>query len=78
MPDWNRPLTRPVQVRDGPTLTTLAQARAFILKQPERPPWPNCAGVFLNAANTGSKGDILTATQALEDALFIDGLRLKL
>lgn len=78
MAHWRKPLARVVETTDGKSFTTLADARAFVLTQPERAPWPKVAGELLKAANSGGVPDIIEATHAFESALFIDGLRLKL
>lgn len=62
MANWKLPLARPVQVRNGPTLRTLSDARAYILKQPETDqPWQHAAGALMHAADNGKVDDV-TAT----------------
>jgi hypothetical protein len=76
--DWRRKLSAPLQVLRGPTLRTLADARAWILELPadvqEYTAWQAAARKMLDAADGG---DIDAATKQIELALFTGG-RLKL
>lgn len=71
---WPAHLTRPVQVKNGPTLRTLDDLRAFILSEPkavqERKIW-QCACELLLAAAEGD-GDIGAVTEKVELALFLE------
>jgi hypothetical protein len=76
--NWRRKLSAPLQVRNGPALRTLADARAWILKLPADvqgwSAWQAAAGKLIDAADGG---DIDAATLQLELALFTTG-KLKL
>lgn len=78
MANWRLKLSNPIETRDGDKFTTLANARAFVIKQPDRNEWHWAAGKLLAAAESGNSDDIAEATKALRSALFLDGLRLKL
>jgi hypothetical protein len=71
---WSAKLTRTIVLKDGTTLTTLADARAFILKQPkhiqERGSWQHAAELMILAAERG--GSIEAATIQIENALFLE------
>jgi hypothetical protein len=66
-------LIRPLRVRGGKTLRTLADARAFMLGMPKtlqlRASWQEAAEVMLEACRTG---DVATATDRVERALFLN------
>jgi hypothetical protein len=53
MPSWTRKLSRPVKVKHGPVLHTLADARAFMVELPEaiqmRKSWQHAAAQILAA-----------------------------
>ncbi len=70
---WRVRLSRPIQVRNGPKLETLADVRDFILAKPghvqERPIWQLAAAALLYAAENG--GAIALATRRTENALFL-------
>jgi hypothetical protein len=73
--NWRRKLSAPLQVRDGPTLRTLADARAWMLLAvppdvQEYTAWQAAARKMLEAADGG---DIDAATLQLELALFTTG-----
>jgi hypothetical protein len=76
MERWQSKLSRSLVVRDGRTLGTLAEARAFILKLPEadqhRSSWQIAAERLLEAAE--KSGRIERATEAIERALFLQGM----
>lgn len=44
MPNWRKKLTRPVETTSGDRFETLHDARAYVLKQPERNEWHSAAG----------------------------------
>jgi hypothetical protein len=71
---WSAKLTRTIVLKDGTTLATLADARAFILKQPkhmqERGSWQHAAELMILAAERG--GSIEAATIQIENALFLE------
>lgn len=75
---WTRKLTRPLTVPDGPTLTTLADARAYILEQHphflKRDEWLKVSRLMLNVA-TGDDRDIEALTDALSFALSLSATR---
>jgi len=70
---WRVHLSRPIQVRNGPKLETLADVRDFILAEPghvqDRPLWQLAAAALLDAAENG--GPIALATRRMENALFL-------
>jgi hypothetical protein len=70
---WRARLSRPIQVKSGPKLVTLADVRDFILAEPghiqERPAW-QLAAVSLLAAADGRE-EVATATSRVENALFL-------
>jgi hypothetical protein len=72
---WSAKLSRPIELKDGTRLRTLADVRDFILEQPEhiqeRSFWQHAAELLINAAEDG--GDIEAATKQIELALFFDG-----
>jgi len=76
--NWRRKFARPLTVLRGPTLRTLANARAYILdlpaNMPERSAWQAAARKLLEAAHGA---DIDAASLQLELALFTSG-KLKL
>jgi hypothetical protein len=71
---WSAKLTRTIVLNDGTMLATLADARAFILKEPkhvqERGSWQHAAELMILAAERG--GSIEAATIQIEDALFLE------
>jgi hypothetical protein len=72
-PRWSAPLSRPITVKDGPTLRTLGDARAFMLHQPEgiqlRQSWQRAAGLLLAAADGA---DVESVTKQIELALLLE------
>jgi hypothetical protein len=70
---WRAPLSRPIQVKSGPKLETLADIRDFILAEPgyvqERPSWQLVAAALLEAAE--GREDVGVATYRAENALFL-------
>lgn len=78
MANWTRPLPATVETRDGIKFKTLKDAALFTANQPERNEWLSAAGALVKAAETGKSPDIAAAHQAFRNALFVDGLRLKL
>ena len=73
-PKWPAHLTRPVRVKNGPTLRTLHDLRAFILSEPKavhgRKVWQCACELLLAAAER--HGDIGAATEKVELALFLE------
>ena len=70
---WSAPLTRPIQVKDGTTLRTLNDARAYMLDHlPEdaqaRHSWQKAAELLLAAAD--GLDDVGAATGQVELAIF--------
>ena len=53
-------------------------ARDFVLAQQEKSEWQNAAGRLMAAAESGDRDDLEAATLTLENALFVDGTRLKI
>jgi hypothetical protein len=72
---WDAKLTRPLQVRDGPKLETLADASRLIGKLPWRyqrhQAWISATELLMAAAERGAS--IVAATDALDAALFLQG-----
>jgi hypothetical protein len=74
MANWHGNLARPLTLRDGAVLSTLADARAFILALPDHvqrhQAWQYAAKLLVAAAEDD---DFLeTATNQVELALFLD------
>jgi hypothetical protein len=71
---WSAELSRTIVLKDGTTLYTLAQARAFILSGPEhfqqREAWQRAALLLMEAAEDA--GRIEEATRQIEFALFLE------
>jgi hypothetical protein len=71
---WLTHLTRPLRVKNGPTLRTLTDLRAFILREPEavhkRKVWQCACELLLAAAERN--GDIGAVTEKAELALFLE------
>lgn len=72
---WQTPLARSLPVKDGGTLTTLDDARAFILDaipagHHDYASWQLAGRLLIHAAESGI--DIDAATFAMESALFLD------
>lgn len=71
---WSAPLTRSIQVKDGPALRTLNDARAYMLDHlPEeakaRHSWQKAAELLLAAAE--GLDDVGAATGQVELAIFL-------
>jgi hypothetical protein len=73
---WQAKLSRPIVMRDGTKLKTLAEAGAFILALPEgdqhRNSWTKATELLMEAANRN--GSIEAATEAVERAGFMQFL----
>src|SRR4030081_228772 len=71
---WSAKLTRSITLKNGTNLVTLADVRAFILKEPdhiqERASWQRAVELLIEAAETGR--GIEGATERVEDALFLE------
>jgi hypothetical protein len=65
---WEASLAHVVTIMRGPTLKTLAEARAYILKLPKgkQARWEIDVRCLLHAADSGSAEDIMAATRAIE------------
>ena len=61
-PGWSAPRSKPLTLRDGRTLRTLADPRDFVLALPagdqERAAWQRAAALLIDAAENG--GDVDT------------------
>ena len=72
---WDAKLTRPLKVRNGPKLETLADAGRFIGTMQERDQgrqaWINATEALMAAAERGASID--SATDAIDAALFLQG-----
>jgi hypothetical protein len=71
---WSAKLTRSITLKNGTNLVTLADVRAFILKEPdhiqERASWQRAVELLIEAAETGR--GIEGATERVADALFLE------
>jgi hypothetical protein len=69
---WSAPLARPVGIKGGPELRTLADARAHLLTLPEaqqgEPRWQSVARKLLIACEDG---DVEAVTRQIELALMM-------
>lgn len=74
---WSLPLTRPIQIRGGPLLTTLLEASAYMLDLPEgiqhRSGWQHAAQLVMAAAESGGRADIEAVTRQLDLMTFVEG-----
>jgi hypothetical protein len=73
---WARPLARPVAVRGGANLVTLADVRTFLFKQLNTPAqesanWRRVTALLLSAARS-DEVDVADVTIALEMAASMD------
>jgi len=72
---WSAPLARPLVLRDGTRLETLADARRSMLELPdgdqERNAWLKAAEQLTAAAEQG--GDVAAATEQVAFALSVQG-----
>lgn len=76
---WARPLARPVTVRGGPTLATLAEVRTFMFRRLQThgqppPAWQRVTALLLAAARS-EEVDVADLTIALEMAASMDQAR---
>src|SRR5262249_10225050 len=73
---WSAPLSRPITLRDGKGLATLADARAFVLALPaadqEHNAWQRAAALLIEAAENG--GDVRAATDQVFAAAFMQAM----
>lgn len=72
---WSQALAYPLPVKGGGELTTLSEARAFIVNEVppdrhQRQCWQLAGRLIIHAAKSGI--DIEAATLAVESALFLD------
>jgi hypothetical protein len=71
---WSVPLAHVIEIKGGPKLVTLADARAFILNRPKRQhsaQWDGAIRCLLQAAETGSATDIKQATSQIERCVLL-------
>lgn len=72
---WSAPLSKPLTLRDGKKLETLADARRLILTLPdgdqERNAWQKAAELLMAAADGG---DVDAATEQVAAALFMQAM----
>jgi hypothetical protein len=73
---WSRPLARPVALRGGPNLVTLADVRTFLFKRlndhrHESSSWRRVTALLLSAARS-DEVDVADVTIALEMAASMD------
>jgi hypothetical protein len=74
---WAHRFARPIALKDGRVIATLADARAFIHSRPEireDPVWQYAAELLLDAATVGGKRSIGDARAQLTRALKVGGL----
>jgi hypothetical protein len=73
---WTRELVAPIILKDGRSLATLADARAFIKSLPDRhrrsENWLYAAGLLMEAAV--GRNALASATMQLKVALRVEGL----
>jgi hypothetical protein len=73
---WSAKLAHVIEIKGGPKLFTLHDARAFILKLPKHKhssQWDAAIRDLLQAAESGTADDIKQATLAIELAFFYQG-----
>lgn len=73
---WSRPLARPVTLRSGTDLVTLADVRSYLFKRMqanrrESPNWQRVTALLLSAARS-DEVDVADVTIALEMAASMD------
>jgi len=73
---WSRPLARPVTLRAGATLMTLADVRSYLFKRMQAnrrdsPSWQRVTALLLAAARS-DEVDVADVTIALEMAVSMD------
>jgi len=76
---WSRPLARPVTLRNGTSLVTLADVRTFLFKRlnanrRESSNWQRVTAMLLSAARS-DEVDVADVTIALEMAASMDESR---
>jgi hypothetical protein len=73
---WSRPLARPVKLRSGPNLVTLADVRSYLFKRMQAhrkdPNWQRVTAMLLSAARS-AEVDVTEVTVAVEMAASMDG-----
>jgi hypothetical protein len=69
---WSQQLSEIIELDDGSTLITLADARGFVLALPAAAQlhgkWQRMAGILLSAARTGRDDLVCIATAQLKEA----------
>jgi hypothetical protein len=77
---WDKPLTYEIQPKSGPVrrMETLADVRtAMVYDLPpgttKQPHWLNAGMLVVAASESGKQGDIRVATDAITDALDVEG-----
>lgn len=71
---WSRKFHKPLHTRNGKTLKTLSDARAFLLSLGDlgrRNEWQHAAGALLSCAKSGR---CRPAWEAMRDALFLNAM----
>ena len=72
--DWSRSLSRPLRIKDGSSLTTLSDVRAFVLELPEAEQrWQSWVAVTGELFKAADGGDLAAVTEAVERALYLEG-----
>ena len=78
MPSWSKQFWKPIVLKDGRTIATLAEARALMLTLPERhqsrPFWQYAAELLIGAAERSNRASIDNAAAQLSRALSAEGL----
>jgi hypothetical protein len=71
-PKWSLPLSRPIEIKGGPTLRTLQDAADYVLSKPQDDqPWQHVAGALVQAATSGKVDDV---TRQIESVLWHRGM----
>lgn len=75
MPSWSRKFHKPIHLRSGKTIDTLAQARALVLSlkdRNDRNEWQWAASKLLECAD--KKSSCYVAREAMKNALFLNAM----
>jgi hypothetical protein len=78
MPPWSKKFWKPLVLRDGREIATLAEARDLLLALPERhharPHLQYAVELLIDAAERGSRSSVDDAAAQLSRALTAEGL----
>lgn len=65
-PKWSLPLTRPIEIKSGPTLRTLKDAADYVLsKRQDDEPRQHVAGALVHAAQLGDVSHVSRQIEAV-------------